>query len=87
MELLKDYDCVILYHSIKANVVTDALSRKSMGSLAHIVPEKRQLAKDVRKLEGTCVRFSVGSSEILLACVRAKSSLVELTKTEQYEDE
>ena len=36
MELLKDYDCFILYHPGKANVVADALSRKSVGSLAHI---------------------------------------------------
>src|SRR5262249_28248093 len=36
IELLKDYDCQILYHPRKANVVADALSRKSMRSLAHI---------------------------------------------------
>ena len=30
MELIKDYDCVIDYHSGKANVVADALSRKTM---------------------------------------------------------
>ena len=29
MELIKDYDCVIDYHLRKANVVADALSRKS----------------------------------------------------------
>ena len=40
MELLKDYDCSILYHSGKANVVADALNRKSAGSLAHISTEK-----------------------------------------------
>ncbi|XP_070050542.1 uncharacterized protein, partial [Nicotiana tomentosiformis] len=34
LELLKDYDIDILYHPGKANVVADALSRKSMGSLA-----------------------------------------------------
>ena len=36
LELLKDYDCDILYHLGKANVVADALSRKSSGSLAQI---------------------------------------------------
>ena len=37
MQLLKDYDCSILYHPGKANMVADALSRKSVGSLAHIM--------------------------------------------------
>ena len=33
MELIKDYDCVIDYHPGKANVVADALSRKSIQML------------------------------------------------------
>ena len=33
MELIKDYDCVIDYHPGKANVVADALSRKSIRTL------------------------------------------------------
>ena len=33
MELIKDYDCVIDYHPEKANVVVDALSRKSVQML------------------------------------------------------
>ena len=33
MELIKDYDCVIDYHLGKANVVANALSRKSMQTL------------------------------------------------------
>ena len=36
MELIKDYDFSIHYHPGKANVVADALSRKSAGSLACI---------------------------------------------------
>ena len=31
MELLKDYDCEIHYHSGKANVEANALSRKEMA--------------------------------------------------------
>ena len=41
VELLKDYDCTIQYHLGKANVVADALSRKSFGSLAHLPVERR----------------------------------------------
>ena len=33
MELMKDFDCVIDYHPEKANVVADALSRKSIQTL------------------------------------------------------
>ena len=33
MELIKDYDCVIGYHLGKANIVADALSRKSVQML------------------------------------------------------
>ena len=33
MELIKDYDCVIDYHPGKANVVADALSRKTVQKL------------------------------------------------------
>ena len=33
MELIKDYDCMIDYHLGKANVVADALSRKSVQML------------------------------------------------------
>ena len=33
MKLIKDYDCVIDYHPGKANVVVDALSRKTMQML------------------------------------------------------
>ena len=33
MELIKDYDCMIDYHPGKANVVADALSKKTMHML------------------------------------------------------
>ena len=36
MEFLEDYDFTLHYHPSKANVVADALSRKSRGALASI---------------------------------------------------
>ena len=48
--LLKDYDMNLLYHRGKANVVTDALTRFSMGSTAHLEEEKKELEKDVHRL-------------------------------------
>ncbi|XP_070025891.1 uncharacterized protein [Nicotiana sylvestris] len=50
LELLKDYDIDILYRPEKANVVADALSRKSMGSLAHLEAYQRPLAREVYQL-------------------------------------
>ena len=34
LELLKDYDCIIDYHPGKANIVADALSRKTMVAMS-----------------------------------------------------
>jgi len=36
LELIKDYDCTIEYHQGKANVVADALSRKSRGGMSSL---------------------------------------------------
>ena len=60
LELLKDYDCDILYHPGKANVVADALSRKSSGSLAHISIEKRPLFQEFYQLvdQGLMMKIS-----------------------------
>ena len=40
MEYLEDYDFTLHYHPGKANVVADALSRKSRGVLASVVSEE-----------------------------------------------
>ena len=51
LELVKDYDCVINYHPGKANVVADALSRKSSGSIATLITVQKPLIRDLEKLE------------------------------------
>ena len=51
LELLKDYDLTIHYHPKKANVVADALSRKSVRNLAVLITHQSQLLKDIRKLK------------------------------------
>lgn len=50
LELVNDYDCTIHYHPGKANVVADALSRKSMGQLTSLPTFQVELVKDLEKL-------------------------------------
>lgn len=45
------------YHTGKAKVVADALSRPSMGSVAHVEHEMKELPKDVRRLSPLGVFF------------------------------
>ena len=59
LELLKDYDYNIFYHPSKANVVTDALCRKSIGSLSHVLIHQRPLVKEVRDCLNEGVMLSI----------------------------
>ena len=86
MELLKDDNCTIMYHLSKANVVVDALSRKSISSLAHVALVRRHLVEKIHKLESEGVHFQLKESRILLAHIRAQSSLVEQIKASQGRD-
>ena len=44
--MLKDYDMSVLYHPDKANVVADARSRMTMGSVSHLDEDKKDLASE-----------------------------------------
>ena len=46
-EFLEDYDFTLHYHPGKANVVADALSRKSRGALASIASREWQMLETV----------------------------------------
>ncbi|XP_070020399.1 uncharacterized protein [Nicotiana sylvestris] len=88
LELLKDYDVTILYHRGKANVVADALSRKSasMGSLAFIPVSQRPLALDVQALANRFVRLDISEPSRMLAYTVARSSLLEHIRDRQFDD-
>ncbi|WRX29256.1 Reverse transcriptase [Theobroma cacao] len=87
MELLKDYDCTILYNPGKANVVADALSRKSMGSLAHISTDRRSLVREIHSMGDICVHLEVAETDALLAHFRVRPILMDRIKEAQSKDE
>ena len=86
VELLKDYDCKILYHPGKANVVADALSKKSMGSLAHISVHKRSIVKELGDLFNMGVQFEVTESQGLVAQFQVRPLLIDEIKANQDKD-
>lgn len=49
LELLKDYDLPINYHSGRSNMVVNTLSRKSVGNLATFISTQRHTLEDLRK--------------------------------------
>jgi hypothetical protein len=50
LELIKDYDLEIYYHLGKANLVTDALSRKELVHLAVVAQLLDEIVEDFRRL-------------------------------------
>ena len=87
MELLKDYDCTIQYHPGRANVVVDALSRKSSGSLAHIQEVRRPLIKELHELVDEGVRFDLSEAGAMIAHFQVKSDLFDKIKAAQKKDD
>ena len=76
MELLKDYNCTILYYPSKTNVVADALSCKSMGSLAQIVEVRRLLIEEIHGLETNGAKLEIKGPRLLLAYLKIRSILI-----------
>ncbi|KAL2246298.1 UNVERIFIED_CONTAM: Transposon Ty3-I Gag-Pol polyprotein [Sesamum indicum] len=82
MELLKDYDCTIDYHPWKANIVADALSRKTVDQLAGMICYSMEYFTALRAMD---VHFSI-CSDILLATIQVKPSLKDKIKDAQARD-
>jgi hypothetical protein len=83
LELIKDYDCEINYHPGKANVVVDALSRKSMMKLTALGISQPRLIKEL-----TGMGLEVVGKGILvhLANLMVQSELLARIKAAQLED-
>ncbi|KAL0554337.1 hypothetical protein IC582_008256 [Cucumis melo] len=71
LELVKDYDCEILYHPGKANVVADALSRKVSHSAA-LITRQAPLHRDFERAE---IVVSVGAVTMHLAQLTVQPTL------------
>ena len=72
--MIKDYELVIEYHPGKANVVADALSRKSSTSLAHIRTIYVKILMEMRALG---LDLSYDGYGALLASFVVRPSLVD----------
>ena len=83
MELLKVYDCTIDYHPSKANVVADALSRKSTSSLAYMQTIQLPLMVELRELG---VELGMHYSGALFASFKLRPILVDQILEAQLED-
>ena len=86
LELLKDYDVDILYHPGKANVVADALSRKSMGSLTDVQPEGRDMVREIQRLSSLGVHLANSEDSGVSIREVAESSIIDEVKRHQYKD-
>ena len=81
MELLKDYDCDLLYHPGRANRVANALSRKS--SIAHLLVKGWILLEGARDSE---FKFEVGHLSSLMATLRIEPEMQAKIKALQSTD-
>ena len=86
LEFLKDYDMSVHYHSGKANVVADALSRLAMGSVSNVEEKRKELVKDVHRLSRLGVRLMSISDSGVTVQNETESSLVVEVKENQHSD-
>ena len=66
----------VYYHTRKTNVVADALSRLSMGSMSHIDEEKNELVIEVQQLASLGVRLEAATSGGILVHSSSESLFV-----------
>ena len=77
MEFLEDYDFTLHYHPGKANVVADALSRKSRGVLASIASREWRMLEGVGQFGLQYCRQAQGTLQSLVAIPSLLSRVIE----------
>ena len=83
LELIKDYDCVIDYYLGKANVVANALSRKSSSSLAYIRAIQTPLQNELRCL---LVELMIDENNLLVVHLKVKPIHLDKIREAQNND-
>ena len=82
----KDYNITVLYHPGKDNLVADALSRMTMGSVSHIEKDKKDLVRDVHRLARLDMRLEDSPNSGFMVHHNSESSLVVEMKSKQHLD-
>ena len=82
MEFLKDYDFELLYHPGKANVVADALSRKTVHT-AHLMIKQVELLDKFRDMR---LQVELGSESIRFSTLTISSDFLSSVRERQLLD-
>jgi len=82
IEFLKDYDFELLYHPGKANVVADALSRKTMH-VTHLMIKEMELLESFRDMK---LQFELEPEFIRCSTLVISSDFLSLIKERQARD-
>ncbi|KAL0340188.1 UNVERIFIED_CONTAM: Transposon Ty3-G Gag-Pol polyprotein [Sesamum radiatum] len=83
IELLKDYDCTIDFHPGKANVLANALSRKSSNTLASLGSHNQTLLLEIRSMN---TKLEIDQVAGLLEALQLKPDFVDHIKEAQTRD-
>ena len=59
----------VLYYLDKVNIVVDALSRMTLGSVSHIEQTNKDLVKDVHRFARFAVRLEGSPNDVLMVII------------------